>query len=323
MTVNNLILIVVALAVLLAAEAIYYLAVYMGQRRRAELHRRLQTIAKPREDRLSLVKERRVARSPFLDRLLRPLPAAKRMEKLLLQTDLTWTVATVLALSILLGVGLTLLLLVVLHKTPALALIGVPVGMLVPLILVLSARTKRSQKFSTQLPDALEMIVRSLRAGHGLSNGFKLVAGEMPPPVAVEFGRCFEEQQFGVEFRDAIEHMTQRVPNNIDLRIFAVSVVIQQETGGNLVEILEKIANTIRERYKFFGKLRALTAEGKYSGYILGALPFVCLGFVALLNPGYLVPLVANPLGRLIGLGGLTLWGLGVLWMSRMVKVDY
>jgi tight adherence protein B len=323
MTVNNLILIVVALAVLLAAEAIYYLAVYMGQRRRAELHRRLQTIAKPREDRLSLVKERRVARSPFLDRLLRPLPAAKRMEKLLLQTDLTWTVATVLALSILLGVGLTLLLLVVLHKTPALALIGVPVGMLVPLIVVLNARTKRSQKFSTQLPDALEMIVRSLRAGHGLSNGFKLVAGEMPPPVAVEFGRCFEEQQFGVEFRDAIEHMTQRVPNNIDLRIFAVSVVIQQETGGNLVEILEKIANTIRERYKFFGKLRALTAEGKYSGYILGALPFVCLGFVALLNPGYLVPLVANPLGRLIGLGGLTLWGLGVLWMSRMVKVDY
>jgi tight adherence protein B len=323
MTVNNLILIVVALAVLLAAEAIYYLAVYMGQRRRAELHRRLQTIAKPREDRLSLVKERRVARSPFLDRLLRPLPAAKRMEKLLLQTDLTWTVATVLALSILLGVGLTLLLLVVLHKTPALALIGVPVGILVPLILVLNARTKRGQKFSTQLPDALEMIVRSLRAGHGLSNGFKLVAGEMPPPVAVEFGRCFEEQQFGVEFRDAIEHMTQRVPNNIDLRIFAVSVVIQQETGGNLVEILEKIANTIRERYKFFGKLRALTAEGKYSGYILGALPFVCLGFVALLNPGYLVPLVANPLGRLIGLGGLTLWGLGVLWMSRMVKVDY
>lgn len=323
MTADNIVLVAIGVAVFLLAEGIYYLVVYMGQHRRAELHRRLRSLAKPGAEHLSLIRERRISRIPGLDRILRPIPAARRLEKLLLQTDLTWTVATVAALSIVLALGFTLGLWLILRKTPVLALIGVPIGLALPVMLVLNARIRRAHKISSQLPDALEMMVRSLRAGHGLNSGFKLVAQEMPPPVAVEFGRCFEEQQFGVDFRDAIGHMTERVPNNLDLKIFAVSVVIQRETGGNLVEILEQIANTIRERFKFYGKLRALTAEGKISGYILGALPFLCLGFVALFNPRYLVPLVVDPVGRLIALGGVALWALGVLWMSKMVKVDY
>jgi tight adherence protein B len=319
---TNVVIIVTAVAVLLAAEAIYYLALYLGQRQRVELHRRLRFIADPGAT-ASLLRERRISRIPAIDRLLRPIPAARRLEKLLLQTDLTWTVATVIALSVLFAGGLTALLMLVLQKNPLLGLIGVPLGLAVPPLLVYNARARRSQKLSEQLPDALDMMVRSLRAGHGISSGFKLVAQEMAPPIAVEFGRCFEEQNLGVEFREAVRHMTERVPDNLDLKIFAVSVVIQHETGGNLVEILEQIADTIRERFKFYGKLRALTAEGKISGYILGALPFVCLLVVALARPFYLIPLVADPIGRGLVVFGLVSWGLGALLMRALIRVEY
>ena len=319
---TNVLLVVVGVVVFLAAEAAYYLVVYRGEQRRHELRRRLKSLGMQTAG-ASLLRERRMARSPSLDALLRPWPFAQRLEELLLKTDLNWTVAFTLALCIGLAVGLTMLLVMPLHSVILSALVGIPLGGAIPILIVLNARVRRSIKISQQLPDALEMMVRSLRAGHGISSGFKLVAEEMPAPVAVEFGRCFEEQNFGVDFREAITHMTERVPDNLDLKLFAVSVIIQRETGGNLVEILDQIATTIRDRFRFYGKLRALTAEGRLSGYILGALPFLCLLFVGLMNPQYLVPMVTDTIGRLMALGGLVMWALGILWMRKLSQVDY
>jgi tight adherence protein B len=166
-------------------------------------------------------------------------------------------------------------------------------------------------------------MVRSLRAGHGLNAAIKLVATEMPVPVAVEFERCFEEINLGMEFREAVASMTRRVPGNLDLKIFAVSVVLQHETGGNLVEVLDQIGYTIRERYKFYGKLDALTAEGKISGLILGLLPFATAGLIALGNPGYMKVLVIHPMGRYFIISAAALWFVGILWLVRLAKVDY
>jgi tight adherence protein B len=205
-------------------------------------------------------------------------------------------------------------------------LVGAVSGLLgfsLPILWVLVERSRRSQKLSEQLPEALDMIVRSLRAGHGVSAGFKLVATEMPVPIAVEFGRCFEEQNVGVEFRVAVENMTKRVPQNLDLRIFAVSVVIQHETGGNLVEILEQIAGMLRERFKFYGKLRALTAEGRVSGIVLGSLPFVSAVLISILNPEYLVPLFVDPIGRMVLFAGVVSWVLGFLWLRTLAQVEF
>jgi tight adherence protein B len=319
----NWVLLFAGLAVLLAAEAVYYLVMYSGERRRDELRRRLQAVATPGSSGASLLRERRIARSPALESLLAPLPAVQRLEQLLQQTDLGWTVASVLGAGCALGAGLSVLLVVVLRGSPALVLLAVPLGIAVPILLIVNARARRSQKLSTQLPDALDMMIRSLRAGHGIAAGFKLVATEMSEPVAVEFARCFEEQQVGVDFRDAVKNMTQRVPTNLDLKIFAVSVVIQHETGGNLIEILEKLSGTVRERFKFYGKLRALTVEAKASGVILGVLPFLCAFVVYLTRPSYLAPLVTDPLGRFFALGGLAMWLLGGLWMRKMAQVDY
>jgi tight adherence protein B len=193
----------------------------------------------------------------------------------------------------------------------------------VPTALVWSARIKRSEKLSEQLPDALDMMSRSLRAGHSLSAAFRLVASEMPAPASVEFGRAYEEQKLGLAVDEAVVNMTGRCPLNRDLKIFAVSLTVQKETGGNLAEILDNIAETIRERYRFYGKLAALTAEGRTSGLVLGSLPVAMMLFLAVANPKYLTRLFDNPIGQMILLYAIVSWVLGGLWMKRMAKVEY
>jgi tight adherence protein B len=191
-----------------------------------------------------------------------------------------------------------------------------------PLLFVLFKRSQRSRKLSEQLPEALEMMARSLRAGHALSSAFKLVAAEMPEPVNMEFGRAFEAQELGLPFEKAVGDMTRRAPDNQDLKIFALSVIVQKETGGNLVEIIEKIAETVRMRYKFQGKLRGLTAEGRMSSYVVGALPWVSLLMSMLSNRDYAMVLFTNPLGHYMLGYALGSWALGFFIMSRMMKVQ-
>lgn len=318
---TNFILVILGLAVLLLAEGVYYLVLYRGQAERLELQRRLRNLAGGQQ--LALFREQRLARSPALASFLKSFSSARKLEQLLLQTDLTWTVAMTLGIAVGSAAGLSALLSVAMRTAPAFAVLGVPVGLALPFLVVLANRASRSNKISALLPDALDMMVRSLRAGHGVTAAFRLVAQEMPPPLAVEFGRCFEEQNIGVEFRQAIKNMCARVPNNLDLQILAVSVIVQRDTGGNLVEILDQISMTIRERFKFYGKLRALTAEGRMSAMILGFLPFVSAIAIGVMNPSYLRPLVEDPLGRMFLLSGILLWAFGLVWMNRLSKVDY
>jgi tight adherence protein B len=182
-------------------------------------------------------------------------------------------------------------------------------------------RSRRSTKLSEQLPDALDMMGRSLRAGHALSSSFKMVASELPAPVSLEFARAFEEQNLGLPFEKAIAQMVKRCPTNRDLKIFAVSVIVQKETGGNLVEIIEKIAETIRQRYRFFGKLDTLTAEGRMSSYILGALPILTGFFIAFTNPPYVMLLFTTHMGNMIFGYAVVSWLVGFLVMRSMAKV--
>jgi len=318
---SNVILVATALACLAIAEAIYYAVRYSGERRRNELRRRLRAAGD--EGTANLLREGRVARSEELARFLGLFPFTDPLEQLIIQTDLSWTVASLLGLSLLSGLVLAGAAALLLGFGPLFLGAGFGLGALGPLLFVLVSRSRRSGLVSSQLPEALDMMVRSLRAGHGLTAAIKLVATEMPVPIAVEFERCFEETNLGIEFRQAIENMTQRVPGNLDLKIFAVSVVLQHETGGNLVEVLEQIGYTIRERYKFYGKVAALTAEGKISGAILGALPFFTAAMIAISNPEYLRVLVQNPIGHYFVGAALLLWSVGVLWLVRLTKVDY
>lgn len=166
-----------------------------------------------------------------------------------------------------------------------------------PLGLVHFKRKSRLSKFGKQLPDALELISRALRAGHSLGAGFRLVSEEMDEPIGREFQKVFEAQNLGVSLEDAITDMTERVPN-LDLKFFGTAVILQRQTGGDLAEILDKIGRLVRQRLELFGTIQALTGEGRISGIVLLGLPPAL--FVALwrLNPGYVMTLFTDPLGN-------------------------
>jgi tight adherence protein B len=191
---------------------------------------------------------------------------------------------------------------------------------LLPLAWLLLRRRKRLRMFGAQLPDALELMSRALRAGHSLAAGFNLVAGEMADPISKEFGRVFEEQNLGIPLDEALESMTQRIPN-LDLRFFATAVVLQRQTGGDLAEILDKISRLIRERFQLWGQVQALTGEGRLSGAVLLALPPFLFVVVWRLNPDYILPLFTDPLGKKMLIGGVVMQLLGALAIRKIVNI--
>ena len=312
---------VVAVAGFALIEGLFHTLRYFRERKQDELRRRLQSLGSPTAGATSLLRQGNLSQSPAIDAVLRLFSATSRVEALLEQAEVRITVARLLTIS---GVGilLGLVLGMVSHMGPLMSLVLAPIGAVVPFGYVAFMRQRRSNKLSEQLPDALDMMARSLRAGHALSSSFKLVSSEMPSPINTEFARAFEEQNLGMPFERAVAQMTKRAPANRDLKIFAVSVIVQKETGGNLVEIIEKIAETIRARYRFYGKVRALTAEGRMSSYILAALP-ICTGiFIGFTNPEYSSLLISDPIGHMALAYAAVTWTIGLFWMRRMAQVE-
>lgn len=176
-----------------------------------------------------------------------------------------------------------------------------PVGALVlgglPFVWLVHRKNKRMKKFLDSMPEAVELISRALRAGHGLASGLRLVAEEMKGPIADEFGRVFEEQNLGIPIEISLRGLADRIPS-MDVRFFVIAVIIQRSTGGDLAEVLDKIGKLIRQRFELFGHVKALTAEGRLSGVVLLALPPGLLGFLSLSNYNYVAPLYNTPLGN-------------------------
>jgi tight adherence protein B len=312
---------VVTFAAVFLLEAVVHTLRYFGDRKEDELKRRLQSLGTGEAAKFGLLRAGRLSASPVIDAILRGIPITQRLEDLLEQAELGITVARLLTYC---GIAGVLLFSVGLLSAggPLLSMLLLPLGAFVPIMFVTWKKNRRSRKLSEQLPDALDMMGRSLRAGHALSSAFKMVASELPPPVSLEFARAFEEQNLGLPFEKAVAQMVKRTPSNRDLKIFAVSVIVQKETGGNLVEIIEKIAETIRQRYRFFGKLDTLTAEGRMSSYILGALPILTGLFIGFTNPPYVMLLFTTPMGNKIFAFAIVIWLFGFLWMRRMSKVS-
>lgn len=310
----------VAFTAIFLLEAVFYTARYFSDKKADELKRRLQSLGTSEAQKLALLRQGRLSANAAFDTLLRGIPISERLEDLLEQAEMNITVARLLLYMGVAGVAAFTLGLLS-NGGPLLSTVLIPIGGAVPVMVVMFIRDRRSVKISSQLPDALEMMARSLRAGHALSSSFKMVANEMPQPISLEFARAFEEQNLGMTFERAVEKMTKRAPNNRDLKIFAVSVIVQKETGGNLVEIIEKIADTIRQRYRFYGKLDTLTAEGRMSSYILGALPILTGLFIGFTNPPYVSLLFTTDTGNMIFAYAFVSWLFGFIWLRRMGKV--
>jgi len=190
----------------------------------------------------------------------------------------------------------------------------------VPLVWLHLRRRRRLRAFARQLPDALEMLSRALRAGQSLASAFNMIAGEMAAPLGKEFGRVFEEQNLGIALDESLKAMTDRIPN-LDLKFFVTAVTLQRQTGGDLAEILDKIAGLIRERFQIWGQVQALTGEGRLSGAVLLGLPVVLFFAVYKLNPTYVMVLFTDPMGKKMLALAVFLQILGALVIRKIVNI--
>jgi tight adherence protein B len=181
-------------------------------------------------------------------------------------------------------------------------------------------KSQRMAMFERQLPEALELVSRALKAGHAFSVGLKLVGDEAADPIGIEFKRVFDETSMGVALPQALQNMTNRL-DCVDLRFFVTSVLVQRETGGNLAEIIDSLAGLIRRRFELHLKVRALSAEGRISGIVLFALPLVLGVVLYIMNPEYMGLLFTDPMGQKLATVGSVLMVSGAVAMKRMVMI--
>ena len=256
---------------------------------------------------------------PWVDRILRRTDALARVQALLQQADSPWTVARLLAYTLLGGLAG---LLAAYWRTGAMlpsAVLGGAAACL-PMLYIWRLRASRLGKFEQRLPEALDMMVSAIRAGHGLLAAIGTVAKETPAPISVEFRKCFDEQNFGLDFRTAMENLARRVPLH-DVQIVVTAMLIQKESGGNLAEIIEKVAHIIRERFRLKRQVRVHTAQGRLTGWILALLP-VILGFgIFLVNPEYMQALWQNPTGVKLMYTASIMTLIGGLIIRKIVKI--
>jgi len=267
----------------------------------------------------SLLKQRMLAQTPSMDRLLLRIPRIHKLDRLLMQSGLRMTVAGFLSSTLLLAlIGLLIGGLLSMPVIIAIAM-GIAFGLL-PLLYVTRAKHKRMLLIEQQLPDALDLMARAMLAGHAFTSGLKMVAEETSDPVAGEFSIVFDEINYGISVPDALVNLATRVPST-DLRYFVISVMIQRETGGNLAELLNNISMLIRARLKLLGTVRVLSAEGRLSARILTILPFALAGVIYLINRDFLSVLWTDPAGPKIVAGALVVMALGIFWMWRIIKI--
>lgn len=309
------------LAVVLALEGGYLTWNSYKGPEAARMARRLRTISAGGHGTptASLMRERVFSEMPALDRLLLQLPRLHQLDRLLQQAGSGQTVARFVMVSLVVAC-LAYLVPMLLRLPWFVSLAVAAMAGALPLLRLLAARRKRLLALEEQLPDALDLISRALRAGHAFSGALDMVATESSEPIAGEFRITFDEINFGIPAQDALVNLATRVPST-DLRFFVIAVLLQRDTGGNLAEILGNLSALIRARFKLLGTIRVLSAEGRLSAWILSLLPFCVAGVINIVNPKFMNVLFTDPIGpKLIG-GALVLMAAGIYWMRRIVKI--
>lgn len=243
----------------------------------------------------------------------------KQLEKLVQRANSPLTVRR------LIGLMLTLFTVVVLFGllrqiNPWLFLVLAVAIASTPVLWLSQRANQRSQAFENKFPETIDYISRALRAGHSLTSAIGMVGKEFPDPIGQEFKTVSDEMAFGIPFKDAIGQLADRVKSN-DVSFFVISLMIQHEAGGNLTELLDGLATTIRKRFKLRGKIRTLSAEGRLSAWLLGSMPFVLTGVIMILNPDYISELWTSPLGQKFILIGSGLMAAGIFVLSRIIQI--
>jgi tight adherence protein B len=312
------------IAVVLLLEGIYLMwNTYKGPNS-GRIESRLQAISAGwhgSNESTNIYKRRLLSDSPKLERLLMQVPRIHHLDRFLVQSGLELSVsmyAGYTCMAFLGGFSIASLL----NLTFLISLLCAFSAGTLPTIFIFNAKKKRLLKIEEQLPDAIDLISRALKAGHAFSSALEMVATEGTEPLSSEFRITYDEVNYGISMQDALMNLSYRVPS-MDLRYMVIAIIIQRESGGNLAELLEKISSLIRARLKLFGTIRVLSAEGRLSAWILGCLPFVMALLIYLINTEYMSLLFTDPMGLKMVYISLSMMIIGIFIMSRIIKIRF
>ena len=310
------------LSIILLVEGTYFCYHQYISPQSRTLKRRLRGgAARPKEgtEALEILRQRKLSDLPWLNDILSTMSNLGGMEKMLQQANSQMPLGVFLLLSGVMGLGGMFV--AAFMDYPLLVAGGIGlVCLMVPLLKIKMQRTARFKEFERQLPEALDLMARALRAGHAFSVGMKMVGDEFPDPIGPEFNRTVEEISFGIDTPEAMDNLNNRVVST-DLKFFITALVVQRETGGNLAEIIEAISRLIRQRFELLGRVKALSAEGRLSGIVLFVMPFVMGGVLWWMNEDYMRLLIEDDLGlMMLGATGLLMF-FGAVIMKKMCDI--
>jgi tight adherence protein B len=313
----------VFLAGLFMVYALYLVTSRSSDAKRALLKERLadaiRSSAHSTDEDVQLARQELMSEIPWVNRILLGMQVTSRLKEIIDQADSQITVMRLVLFSLTAGV-LAFLAVTMLSPSLLMALFFGVVATALPFFHILSKRRKRLNKFLQLLPDALDLMSRGLSAGHAFTEALQMVASEMPEPISMEFRKTYEEQNLGLSLKLALENLVQRVPL-LDLRMCVTAVMIQRETGGNLSELLEKVAHTIRERFRIMEDLKTMTLSSRWSAWLLCGLPIFLAVYVTVMNPGYMDVMWRDQRGHwLLAIAGI-MQVLGMLMVQKIMKI--
>jgi tight adherence protein B len=291
-----------------------------GQSRR-RLKKRLQAAGKNQgsQQAANLLRRKYLSNLSPLERWMESLPGMAGLGQIIEQSGRIVPAYRIVVLSVLLGVGASITAWIFTRQLTFVA-VGGGVATAIPFLQIMSLRRKRLVRFEEQLPDALDTMTRALKAGHPFNETLHLVGVEMPDPIAKEFELTFNDLNYGNDPRMALLGLLERVPS-VNVMAVVTSVLIQRESGGNLAEILEKISTLVRGRFRFQRRVRTLSAEGRFSGWILSLVPFVLTAALHLTSPDYLPMLLEDPNGQKLVTTAIVLMAIGLFWMRQVIRI--
>jgi tight adherence protein B len=313
----------VFLACLFLVYALYLITSRTSEAKKTLLKERLadaiRSSVHSNDAEVQLVRRELLSEIPWVNRVLLGVQAISAFKKIIDQAAAEITVMRLVLFSLTAGV-LAFLAVIMISPSFLLAAFFAILATSLPTLHILARRKRRLNKFLQLLPDALDLMSRGLSAGHAFTEALQMVSTEMPEPIASEFRKTYDEQNLGLSLKLALENLVERVPL-LDLRMCVTAVMIQRETGGNLSELLEKVAHTIRERFRIMEDLKTMTLSSRWSAWLLCALPIFLAVYVTVVNPGYMDVMWKDPRGHWLLAIAAIMQILGILMVQKIMRI--
>ena len=268
----------------------------------------------------ALVMEEAEGPLPRLDGLVRRTAVGSRLAQLIEQSGMRTTPSAMIMISVATA-ALTAIAALLAVRHPLAPVVAGLVGLAAPFAWLAHRRSSRFRQFEEQFPEALDLLSRAIRAGHAFQSAMGMVGEELPAPAGPEFKKTFERQNFGLPLRDAMDEMADRVAI-LDVRFFVTAVAIQRETGGNLAEILDNLAHVVRERFKIRRQVRVHTAHGRFTGYVLLALPAALGAALSFISPDHMKLLFQDRMGQTMLVAAMVMQTVGFIWIRQVIKIE-